>query len=318
MESKRIEIYVWWTCNQKCTYCMEYPNMERQWNKKVTISEILKYLVKYKQKGFNHVTYLWWEPFIQPVFLDALKIWKKMWFKTLVTTNATTLHFEKEAKKYLPYIDELILSVEAINKELQQKISRTNVYVNWEKVFENISKYWEGTYLKVNIVITKDNLLELLNLVKFVVWKWIKNIAITYPDLDLEYYGKDHLINFVSPSYKEAIKEVEKIENYCDKLNINLKIVDFPFCVFPKNKLNYYINKTDEIDYWNRLKVWTSLLEKYLPEQYEINRNDIWPRERELVEKCVKCKYNTLCWWPAIYYKQLFWLDEINPIENEL
>jgi wyosine [tRNA(Phe)-imidazoG37] synthetase (radical SAM superfamily) len=42
----------------------------------------------------------------------------------------------------LPYIDELILSVEAIDKELQQEISRTKVYVKWDKVFENIKKYW--------------------------------------------------------------------------------------------------------------------------------------------------------------------------------
>lgn len=34
MEYKRLEIYVWWTCNQKCTYCMEFPNMEKAWTKK--------------------------------------------------------------------------------------------------------------------------------------------------------------------------------------------------------------------------------------------------------------------------------------------
>jgi wyosine [tRNA(Phe)-imidazoG37] synthetase (radical SAM superfamily) len=64
-------------------------------------------------------------------------------FTTLVTTNATTLHLEKEAEKYLPLIDELILSVEAIDKDLQQKISRTNVYVRWNEVFDNINKYWK-------------------------------------------------------------------------------------------------------------------------------------------------------------------------------
>jgi len=66
-----------------------------------------------------------------------------MKFTILVTTNATTLHIKKEAKKYLPYIDELILSVQAIEEKTQKKISRTNVVVKWDKVIENINKYWK-------------------------------------------------------------------------------------------------------------------------------------------------------------------------------
>jgi molybdenum cofactor biosynthesis enzyme MoaA len=85
----------------------------------------------------------------------------------LVTTNATTLNIDKQAAKFLPYIDHLFLSVEAIDRELQQVISRTKVYVDWDKVFENINKYWKGSFLKANIVITKDNLDELFNMVKF-------------------------------------------------------------------------------------------------------------------------------------------------------
>jgi hypothetical protein len=37
---------------------MEFPDMQRQWNNKVNKLEILKYLIKYKQKGYNHVTFL--------------------------------------------------------------------------------------------------------------------------------------------------------------------------------------------------------------------------------------------------------------------
>jgi len=289
--------------------------MERQWNEKITKLDILKNLLKYKKRWYNHVTYLWWEPFIQPVFYDALKLWKKMWFTVLVTTNATTLHLDKQAKKYLPYIDELILSVEAIDKDLQQKISRTKVFVRWEEVFKNIDLYWKWSYFKVNIVITKDNLAELFNIVKYIVNKWVKNIAITYPDLDLEYYWKKHLIDYVAPTYTDSIKKVIEIENYCKDKNIVLKIVDFPFCIFPKNKIKEYIDKTDEVDYCNRIKVWKSLLEDNNPiEKNEINRKEILPRERKHIDKCNKCSYNNICWWPAVNYKELYWYLEINSI----
>lgn len=309
-------MYVWWTCNQKCTYCMEFQDMERQWTKKVSKYEILKNLIKYKKKGYNHVTYLWWEPFIQAVFWDALLLGQKMWFTILVTTNATTLHLEKEANKYLPYIDELILSVEAIDINLQQKISRTKVIVHWEKVFENINKFWTGSYLKVNIVITQDNLSSLYDIVKYLISKDIKNIAITYPDLDLLYYWKEHLETRVAPTYTEAMKEVIEIEKYCSEYRVSLKIVDFPFCIFPKDKLSDYIKKTDEIDYWNRLKVATSILEQDLPERTELDRKDFLPRERKQIDVCKNCNKNDICWWPAMNYKVLYWYNEIKPIEN--
>jgi len=317
MEYKRIEIYVWWTCNQKCTYCMEFPNMDIQWNKRVTKYEIIKYLIKYKKEWYNHVTFLWWEPFIQPVFLDALRLWKKMWYTILVTTNATTLHLEKEAKKYLPYIDELILSVQAIDKELQQKISRTNVFVKWNDVFGNIRKYWKWSYFKSNIVITIDNLPELYNLVKFSYSNWMNDIAVTYPDIDLEYYWKKHIKSLVAPTYNESIKEVIKVNDFCNANWINLKIVDFPFCIFPEDKREEYIHKTDEFDYWNRIKIWSTSKEKNLFNNVEINREDVLPRERRLINKCKKCKYNNLCWWPAVNYKALYWYKEINPIKDE-
>ncbi len=311
MKYKRLELYVWWTCNQKCTYCKEFANMEKSWSKKVTKYDILKKLIKYKKQWYNHVTYLWWEPFIQPVFLDALILAKKLWYTILVTTNCTTLHIEKEAKKYLSFIDELILSVEAIDKELQQKISRTKVFVYWDKVFENIKKYWNWNYLKVNIVITKDNLSKLFNIVKYIKKKGVNNIAITYPDLDDEYYWKKHLLERVAPTYSESILEVIKINDFCVKNNINLKIVDFPFCIFPKNNLKEYINKTDDYDYEYRVKIDHN--NKKL-DRSKLNDNRYTPRERLKWKKCKSCKYNDLCWWYSRYYNILYWLSEIKTI----
>jgi len=314
MEYKRIEIYVWRTCNQKCTYCMEFPNMERLWKTKVTEKDILKYLLKYKQKWYNHVTFLWWEPFIQPVFGFALKIWKKLWYTILVTTNATTLNIKKEAQKYLPYIDELILSVQWINKNKQQKTSRTKNFVVWEDVFKNIWKYWSGTYFKANIVLTKNILLDLSDICRYIISKNIKNISITYPDIDYWYYWRDHLLKYVVPTYEESIIEVIKINNTYN--NINLKIVDFPFCVFPEKYRNLFIEKTDDIDYDNRLKAWIDLVDYWWKSINEMDRREYSPRQRKHFIKCEWCKYIDKCWGASRYYNLLYSLDEINPIKN--
>jgi len=288
--------------------------MERDWNKKITKYEILKKLLKYKKQGYNHVTYLWWEPFIQEVFLDALKLWKKLWYTILVTTNCTTLHIEKQAEKFLPYIDELFLSVEAIDIEKQQKISRTKNYVHWEKVFENIYKYWNWHLMKANIVITQDNKNNLLELVWYLKEKKVNDIAITYPDIDLRYYWKEHILEKVAPSYSEAVEKVLNIIDYCEKNKINLRLPDFPFCVFWWIYFEKYLKLTDDCDYWDRLKVSDIMLEDDKIFFKELKRSEVSPRSRIHFDKCSNCKYIKNCWGIARDYKQLYSLNEINPI----
>jgi len=295
---------------------MEFPNMENKWNRKVTKYEILKYLIQYKKQGYNHVTFLWWEPFIQWVFLDALILWKKLWFTILVTTNATTLHIEKQAKKYLPYIDELILSVQWINQNTQQTISRTKVLVYWEEVFENIKKHWNWTYFKANIVITQDNLVELFNMVKYLKKNRVPDIAITYPDIDLLYYWKEHLLKHVAPTYSDAMVEMIKIKEYCDIHNIHLKIVDFPFCLFPENNRESYITQTDDFDYQNRIKVWEALYEiEWDKNVWIVSRDENSPRERAHIDICKKCIYSKMCWWISKSYDELYSLTEFKNIK---
>ncbi len=311
MSFKRLEIYVWWTCNQKCTYCIEFPNMEKAWFKKVTKYEILKKLLKYKKLWYNHVTYLWGEPFIQWVFLDALILWKKLWYTILVTTNATTLHLDSQASKFLPYIDELFLSVEAIWIEEQQKISRTKNYVHWDLVFENIKKYWNWKLLKANIVITQDNKNDLFNLVIFLKEKWVKDIAITYPDIMNDYYSREHVLEKIAPRYPEVMINILPIIDFCSENGINLKVVDIPYCIFPNDDLDKYIKLTDDYDYWDRVKI---THDNNILNRWKFEKKEDIPRERFWSKKCNWCKYRWKCWGPSINYNWLYWLEDINPI----
>ena len=313
MEYKRLEIYVWWTCNQKCTYCMEFSTMEESWSVKVSKYEILKKLIKFKKQWYNHVTYLWWEPFIQPVFYDALKLWKKLWYTILVTTNCTTLHLDNQASKYLPYIDELILSLEWITKEQQQKISRTKNYVYWDEVFRNIKKYWSWKMLKTNIVITKDNLDYLFDLVKFSYDNNVKNIAVTYPDIDLNYYWKKHILKYVMPSYTECIDVIMSIIDYSNEKWINLKLPDFPFCIFPRDRIEEYIKLTDDYDFQTRIKVTSK---NDIIDRWSLFSPKITPRERQHIGECKKCVYKNNCWWPSKYYKKFYWSSIIKAIKK--
>lgn len=313
MDYKRLEIYVGWTCNKKCTYCVEYPTMEGLWGKKVTRYDILKKLIKYKKLWYNHVTYLWWEPFIQSVFFDALKIWKKLWYTILVTTNATLLHINSIAQKYLPYIDELILSVQALEKEKQKKIGGTNVFTYWDEVFENIDLYWNWKMLKCNIVITQDNKKDIFEIVKYLNYKWVVEISITYPDIYFWYYPRKHILKRIAPRYTDCVWYIILIIDFCKKRNISLKIADFPFCIFPHRKLKQYITMMDDYSYQRRMKV--DSLEKEINNEDE--KNFFLPRDRWHCSKCNECILINKCWWPSNHYEKLYWLDEIKAIHNK-
>jgi hypothetical protein len=54
-----------------------------------------------------------------------LKAGKKLGFQILVTTNGSMIQFKHLAAKFLPYIDELIISIPAIDKQLQPIINDT-------------------------------------------------------------------------------------------------------------------------------------------------------------------------------------------------
>lgn len=319
MTYKRLEIYLWWTCNHKCIFCVEFPTMEKMWSVKVTHKELLKKLIKYKKKGYNHVTYLWWEPFIQSNFDFALKVWKKLWYTILVTTNANTIQFDNIAKKYLPYIDQLIISIPIIDKKTQPVINNTKVIIDFDRVFENINKYWRWNFLKVNTVINKLNLEHLEGIIHFLNSYWVKSISLTYPDIYRSYYSKDHIISKMAMPYKQAMKYVIPAFELGRSFGIDVKLVDFPFCTFPSLE---YTQHTDDFSYQERLKV------NYEEKEYfrvstgvwkneknlNIKRPDSIPRMRSLIWKCKKCSVNQVCWWPSDHYKELFWTSDIQPV----
>lgn len=303
MDYKRLEIYTWFTCNHKCIFCIEYANMKREWNNKVSKEEIMKKLLKYRKQWYNHVTFLWWEPFIHKIFNFALLFAKKLWYVVMVTTNASTLQFEGQSEKYLPKIDELIISIPIINEKKQLEINRTKWKIDFDKVFQNIETYWTWKFLKINTVINKLNLKEISNVIRYIWLKWVKELSITYPDINMKDYSKEFILKMISPSYKEVSQYIEEWFNVAKEYDINLILTDLPFCSLPDLK---YHKKTDDFIYQTRTKISV--------EGEELDREEVWPRRRKIVYKCSKCLHKKTCWGPSFHYEELFWLDEIKPI----
>jgi radical SAM protein with 4Fe4S-binding SPASM domain len=118
-------------------------------------------------------------------------------------------------------------------------------------------------------------------------------------------------MNRIAPSYSECVKEIWPIIKFCLDNKIRLKLPDFPFCVFGKDKLENYIKMTDDYDYGTRVNVFRNKKEI---DRWDLKEQKTLPRERQHFDKCNNCKYIDMCWGPSKHYDILYTLDEINPI----
>lgn len=80
---------------------------------------------------------------------------------------------------------------------------------------------------------------------------------------------------------------------FCEKYDMNIKLPDFPFCVFPPQQLTKYIAMTDDFDYQIRTKIDHEGTEL---DRLNTDDADCLPRLRHHCEKCRDCIYIDKCW----------------------
>ena len=321
---KRFEMYLGWTCNHKCIFCVEFPTMDKMWNRVISNQEVLKKLIQYKKRGYNHVTYLWGEPFIQKNFEFALKAGKKLGFQILVTTNGSMIQFKHLAAKFLPYIDELIISIPAIDKQLQPIINDTKWIIDFDTVFANIDTYWNGTLLKTNTVLNPLNLSKIDGIIRFLVDHRVDEFSLTYPDIQFEYYWKKHVQEQIALKYSDVVAAIREPFEYALHHWVAPKIVDVPLCALPDKSWYKY---TDDYGYQartklmsnetehNRVSTWASKQDKVVEiHQRSSEREKECPRMRKYVDNCKDCSQLWVCWWVSDHYGELYGLDEIKAI----
>lgn len=279
--------------------------MSIHWDRDVSERDMMKKLIKYRKLGYNHVTFLWWEPFIHDVLHFATKFAQRLWYVTLVTTNASTLQFDIQAKKHLPSIDQIILSIPIIDKKVQPIINDTKGIIDFDNVFKNISQYWDWDFIKVNTVINLLNMDHILGIIDFIWKRGVKEMSITYPDINIPYYTKQHIMEKVAPKYWEVKQYIEKWILQAEVYGINLKIVDMPLCCLPSKE---YIKYTDDYCYQTRTKV--------NGREEEVSRDEYLPRRRWHVYNCKSCEVKDVCWWVSQSYDDMYGLMEIAPLSN--
>jgi MoaA/NifB/PqqE/SkfB family radical SAM enzyme len=280
--AKRIEIYLGWKCTNDCIFCIEEKT--RKSEKTITFLEVKKYLDDEAALGARHVTLLGGEPSIQEIFPKTIEYAKKIGYKICIATNGSAFVSSEFAKKYVPKLDEIIVSVHGHNNNVLDKITRRkNSYTKLERALGNIVRNFKGEVLKTNTVIMGLNHEYLFDIVKAIHNIGVKEIDLSAMDLYRD-HEMDKLYNCLGEisDFSCIVNVLSEIFEYEKRNNLNIRVNDIPLCYLGDNMI-----KSGNLYYANRIKI-SENGERF-------NRKEIPPRAMLKLKACEACRFNDLC-----------------------
>lgn len=300
MKNKRIEIPLWWKCNERCFFCSETELIEYHKWKSLSFEYFYKLLISYYKEGYNHLTIVWWEPTIEKNFMKAIKLAKKLWMWVQISTNWLRFEDEVFSKEAMKYIDRITLSVHTIEDDLFKKITQTNI--DWwksrlEKILKNIWKYKDNHEIRINYVLTNYNIehLKILDTINYIE-KNLPNytsFVLTYPDITVIESGE--LTKKIKVKKDDLFSSLEILyEKLSSDQTRKLVLADMPFCFVPEELHGNLQDNFMALDSISKIFI--------KDEKKKHDRNKVDPRWRFKANQCNNCKYSHTCFWfPNIF-----------------
>ncbi len=288
-----VEIFLWYKCNYKCTFCFE--NKIRGLEKWYLERDIYFLIKEWYKNWKRFILFSWWEPTLDINLVKYIKYSKKIgYIKILIHTNWTkTSDFFYLKELFNNGLNWIILSFHWF-WEISNLVTKNNksfYYLN--KSLINVSKIRRinnSFTIDTNTVINKINYKNLLILFKYFSKFPIIRRMITFPYSMFNF--TDLELNRIFPNIELLVVEINKILDYCIKKNINDVVVEaIPYCFFEKK-------------YWRFIeKNFRSSKKVYIPEDNNLkilkNYHDIdlqhytWWKIK--FKDCKKCVKNDIC-----------------------
>lgn len=123
-----------------------------------TGAEVARVLVERRRQGFEHVTFTGGEPTGRPLLPRALAAARRLGLRTYVTTNGGLFADAAYARRVLPLIDELCLSVHGPDGATHDGCARTpGSFERAMRALENIGRFGANVFLLTNTVAASLN-----------------------------------------------------------------------------------------------------------------------------------------------------------------
>lgn len=284
-----LEIFLWYPCNQKCTFCFQ-KDLRFDENKFLDYSEVIWIIDKWFSKGKRTIIFSWWEATMDKNLLTYIKYCNEKGFIDIrVHTNG--LHFSKYEnllEYYNSGMNGVILSI-----HWYWKVHDLLVWVNWafDKIkltllnLTKLKKEDRGFVFDTNTVLTKLNFNSLHLLFKFFSYFPITRSQIVQLYSLYLFDIKEKKSLYVS--YDDFYKFIPEIISN----NKNVTFENFPFCKFNQKYWDFIIKrqKYDNDAYWN------------MGEWFEES-------DCTFLDNCSSCSYKDDCVWiPKDYLKVYPW-----------
>lgn len=164
---RRIELHINYECVNSCVFCSERDHMREFRRHPASFEDIAGILRRKRAEGFDHATFTGGEPTLYPRVWDALALARDLGYKVFLISNGCALAMPKAARRILPLVDELCLSVHGTGK-LHERLTRNpRSFGRMAATLENVEAHGGRLFLMVNTVVSRRNIDRLGEVLEF-------------------------------------------------------------------------------------------------------------------------------------------------------
>ena len=166
---KKLDIKLWYICNNNCFFCIQWEEKRKTYAPK-PLEEVKNILSKEYKKWARAVTFTWWEPTLHKTLKPSLTYAKELWYK-VIQIQSNWQNFSD-----IKFCIELIKAwANSFEPSIHWYYPETHDYLvqtpwAWKKVvawIRNLRKLWQKVL--INSVITKRNYKEAPLLAKLLI-----------------------------------------------------------------------------------------------------------------------------------------------------
>lgn len=280
---KVLSIEVTTRCNLDCVYCTR----KAQQVGNIDISEELIQQIDKEIDKFDRIIICGiGESFLYPEIYKIIEKFKEQKF-CIVTNGTVPIDFEKLNKNY--NVEMLIFSVDAIDKEKINRISKNYNFGNLIKNFEEYKLYYRKTRRRIqrvlNCTLNEYNTCQILKLVGFAARYKFDTIHFSLPRGKESYIreNQEELKDILSMASKKAAENgiyfVDPFETCCIYLKWITPYISINGDIFPCSETLYTNKKLGNLFNQKFSEIWTS-------NEY---------KEFQTGAACVDCKFLSNC-----------------------
>ena len=303
---KRVEMNLGWACNNDCVFCGEQERREHSRAVgmfRIPGEKVRADLVRYRQEGFDHVTFLGGEPTIRKDIVQLVRYARRLGYRNVfITSNGRMMSDRRFLRTLLRAgLTDVCISLHGPDAATHDRLTqRPGSFEQAEKSLLNL--VLEGRTFHTSTVVTSHNAERLEDLVRYLHQYRPAHLYLALPNPSGGAYRD---VAGIYPCFSEVSPHVRAAIAAARELGQLLTISKLPFC-----HLEGCEGYADDL-------YWANLYRRHIDAQV-IDRIDQRFADRTAHPiRCGACRYRYLCEGVETFYLQRRGGDELVPVPGE-